>query len=147
MTVDATSIYFDSKNSVFMLTDNASTSRDISPYITNADFTNQFKVVDVTTYGKIGTVPFLTLDDSKFTLDLVWNQVTTTGVQATVESLFTSKTARPFIYYPAGATSGNLKISGNAVVSVYPFSGKVGDAVRVKAEFLVNNGVTFGTAT
>jgi len=146
MAADVTSLKFDAKLSIFELND-GSQLRDISPYIANIDFGNKFKVNDVTTYGSLGTRPSLSLDDSDFTIDLVWNQVTTTGVQTVVGAMYAAKATRAFAYYPAGKTAGNTKLSGNCMCSDFPFSGKVEDAVRTKAKFLVDNAVTFGVAT
>ena len=146
MAADATSTFFDSKVSVFKLND-VSTAQDISANIVNLDFTNAFKINDVTTYGSTGVKSALSIDESKFSMDLIFNQVTTTGSQTVVGAMWYAKATRAFEYYPVGTTSGNLKISGNCQCTNYQITGKVGDSIRVKADFVVNNGVTFGTAS
>lgn len=146
MAADVTSISFDARLSVFKLNDGSSL-QDISAYIGNMDFGAKFKVNDLTTYGSVGSKPKPGLDDSDFTVDLVWNQVTTTGVQTVVGAMFAAKASRSFEYYPAGVTAGNVKLSGTCVCTDFPVSGKVEDVVRVKAQFKVYNGVTWGVAS
>lgn len=146
MAIDATSVKFDARLSILKINDGSSL-QDVSAHVANVDFGNKFKVNDMTTYGSVGTKPALGLDDSEFTVDFVWNQVTTTGVQTVVGAMYAAKATRAFEYYPAGIVAGNLKLSGNCVCVEYPLAGKVEDAVRVRVRFTVHNGVTFGAAT
>ncbi len=146
MAIDATSVKFDARLSVFKLNDGSSL-QDISASIANIDFGNKFKDNEVTTYGKVGVVPSVSLDATEFDIDFVWNQLTTTGVQTVVGAMYAAKATRAFEYYPAGSTSGNLKLSGSCVCTDYPISGKVEDSVRIRAHFKVSNGVTFGSAS
>ena len=145
MARDVTSVKFDARLSIFKLND-GSVLRDISPSIGNIDFGNKMKSNDLTTYGSLGTKPGVSLDDTEFTIDLVWNQLTDTGVSAVVQAMYAAKATRAFEYYPAGIGSGNDKLTGNCICVEYPMAGKVEDALRVKARFLTHNGVVFGTA-
>ena len=145
MAKDATSVKFDARLSVFKLNDGSSL-QDLSASIANIEFTNKFREIDITTYGKVGDVPGVTLDAAEFIIDFVWNQLTTTGVSTVVGAMYAAKATRAFEYYPAGTTSGNDKLSGSCVCLEFPFNGKVEDAVRVRARFKVSNGVTFGSA-
>ncbi len=145
MVADVTSIKFDAKSSIFKLND-GSQLRDISPYIANIVFSNRFKKFETNTYGSLGVRPNLSLDETTFTIDMVFNQVTTVGTHTVVGAMYAAKATRAFEYYPAGVDAGNLKLSGNCKCTTYPLEGQVEDAVRIKAEFSVDNGVTFGTA-
>lgn len=152
MTIDNTALAFDSRVSIFKLND-GSTIRDISNSVTGVTFPATWKANDITTYGKVGVVYKPSLDDSKFTLDMIWNQVANTGSQNVVGSMHYAQgpvgnttNTRAFEYYPAGATAGNLNITGNCWCPHYEIIGKVGNALAVRAELLVDNGVTFGAA-
>lgn len=153
MAIDASSTAFDSRVSIFKLNDGTAL-RDISNSISSATFPATWKLNDVTTYGSVGFRGKPSLDDTKFTLDMIWNQVTNVGTQPAVGAghyaqgpVGNTANARAFEYYPAGTTSGNLNISGNCWCPHYEITGKVGNAIAVRAEFVVENGVTFGSAS
>lgn len=146
MAIDNTSIKFDARSSVFKIND-GSQLQDVSAHIADVQFGNRFKTTDLTTYGSVGSKPDLGLDDTEVTIDFVWNQYATTGVQTVVGAMYYAKATRAFEYYPAGTTAGNLKLSGSFKCVEYPMSGPVEGAVRVRARFLVHNGVTFGSAS
>jgi hypothetical protein len=151
MAADVTSLAFDSKVSIFKLgTVGSPTSpQDISEDIADAgvEFPSSWRDVDITTYGSSGLRYNPSIDDSKFTIDFIWNQLTTKGTQTVVGAVHAAKTKVAFEYYPAGATSGNTKLYGDCRCPVFRFMGRVGNAVRIRAEFDVDNGVGFGTAS
>jgi hypothetical protein len=147
MAIDAVSTYFDSRVSVFLLANTASTNTDISANITNCEFPDSWKNNVITTYGSVGERYGPSINDTKFTLEMVWNQLTTTGTDVVVQPMHYAKSLKAFAYYPAGTTAGNLKISGNCYCPTYRFMGRVGNYVAIRAEFEVDNGTTFGAAT
>lgn len=142
MGADVTGLAFDSKVSIFKL---GAGAVDISADITNIEFPSAWKELDITTYGKEGMTYYPGIWDTKFTIDFIWNQLTTTGTQQVVGAMHYAKAAAAtaFEYYPAGATSGNLKVSGNCRCPSYRFMGRVGDCVRVRAEFDVDGAIVF----
>ena len=152
MTIDATSTSFDSRVSVFKIND-GTTLRDISASITGATFPTTWKINDITTYGSVGFRGKPSIDDSKFTLDLIWNQVTNVGSQPVIGVMHyaqgpvgNSTNSRAFEYYPAGTTAGNLNITGNCWCPHYEINGRVGNAIAIRADFVAENGVNFGVA-
>ncbi len=140
MTADVTSLAFDSKLSVFKL---GAGAVNISADIYNIEFPSAWKALNITTYGKEGMTYHPGIWDSKFTIYLVWNQLTATGTQTVVGAMHYAKAAAAtaFEYYPGG--TDNLKVSGNCRCADYQFLGSVGDAVRVRAEFVVDGAITF----
>jgi hypothetical protein len=138
--------FFDAKVTVFKLND-GSTLQDMSAYIKSSrGLPGQFKVNDVTTYGSVGERPGPSIYIVHFSIEFLFNQVTTTGVHTILTTIFTTKVARAFEYYPSGTTVGNPKFSGSAYLPVYEVVSQVGDYVQAHAEFHCDNGITIGTA-
>lgn len=138
--------YFDGEVSVFKLNDGSSL-QDISAYVKELrGLPGQYKMNDITTWGSAGERPGPSIRVDHFTMELLFNMVTSTGVHTVLSSLHTTKAKRAFEFYPAGTTSGNAKISGSAYLPIYEITSRVGDVVMVHAEFHVDNGVTVGTA-
>jgi hypothetical protein len=143
MAADVSSLDFDPKNSVFKFN-----SVDISGNILSLEFTPSYKDVEITKYGDSGFRGSPGIEDCKISLDLLFNQLTTTGTQTVIGAAYAARTQAAFEYYPAGTTSGNTKVSGTGRVTGYRVTGSVGGKVRVAAEITVDDGagVTFGTA-
>ena len=139
MTVNLAS-YIDSKD-IYVKFNGA----NISASVVGSSFCSEWKINEVTTYGSVGARYAPSIDISTFTLDLLFNQTTTTGTQTVVGAAHIAKSLCPFEVGPAGTGSGNANISGNAWVPKYDIIGKAGSAQMVKAEFKVDNGVTVTT--
>ena len=139
-------IFFDAKVSVFKLNDGSSL-QDLSAYAKSVrGLPGSFKVNDVTTFGKVGEVPGPSIFIAHFTVDFLFNMITTTGVHTLLGTIFSTKVARAFEYYPGGTTTGNAKISGSAFLPIYNITSEAGDFVLAHAEFHTTNGITLGTA-
>jgi hypothetical protein len=139
--------YFDSEKSVFKVNDGSSL-RDLSPYVKELrGLPGQFKVNDITTFGSVGERPGPSIYVNHFTVEFLFNMVTSVGVHTVLATMHSAKALRAFEFYPAGSgTTGNAKFSGSAYCPVYEIVSRVGDYVQVHAEFHVDNGVTIGTA-
>jgi hypothetical protein len=139
-------VFFDAKVTVFKLHD-GSQLRDLSAYIKESrGLPGQYKVNDVTTYGSTGERPGPSIFVSHFSVEFLFNQITSIGVHTVLSTIFTAQALRAFEYYPAGATTGNPKFSGSAYMPVYEVTSVVGDVVTVHAEFQVDNAITVGVA-
>ena len=57
----------------------------------------------------------------------------------------TEPASRSFIYGPAGSTGGNVKYTGEAIMTNYSISSPVGDVVTYSADLQVTGAVTRGT--
>ena len=143
--------YIDSKEFVFYLWDGAGL-QDLSASIIDHDFPSEWKINDVTTYGKNGTTWAPSIEQSTFSLTMLWNQVASIGSQTVVGKIHYGQkmanatyTAVSFQCYPAGIGGGNLKITGNCWIPKYEFIGKVGDRQTVKVDFKVDGVLTFAT--
>ncbi len=139
-----TAQYIDSKDAYFKFN-----SQDMSTHVVGHHIKLEYKLNDITAYGSVGFRGAPSLDISTISMDLLFNQVATTGTQTVLGAAWYAQVAGTKVIYafelgPAGSVAGNTKYSGNAWVHVFEEIGKVGEAQLVHAEFKVDNGVTVG---
>ena len=120
---------------------------DVSDNVIKVTFPSSWINNDVTAFGSVGRRYNAGIDETKFTVEMMFNQVATTGSHTVVGAVHTAKTTVPFAFYPATSGSGNTKISGNISIPKYEITSQVGAIVKVTAECWVDNGLTYGTAT
>ena len=138
--------YFDTELSVLLIKD-ATTFQNLSPYVKELrGLPGQFKVNDLTTFGSKGERPGPSIFIVHFSVEFLFNMVTSVGVHTVLNAIWAGKLLRAFEYYPAGQTAGNAKIYGNAYLPIYEITSRVGDYVTAHAEFHADNGVTSGEA-
>jgi len=138
--------YFDARVSLFKVND-GSQLRDISPYVVELKgLPGQYKVNDGTTFGSVGERPAPSIFVVHFTVELLFNMITSVGTWTALNTMFSAKALRAFEYYPAGSTVGNAKMSGSAYLPIFELGGKAGDIVLMHAEFHTDDGITIGTA-
>jgi len=138
--------YFDGELSVFLLKD-ATMFQNLSPYVKELrGLPGQFKMNDITTFGSKGERPGPSIFVVHFSVEFLFNMVTSVGVHTVLNAIWAGKLLRDFEYYPAGQTAGNSKISGKAYLPIYEITSRVGDYIAVHAEFHADNGVTSGVA-
>ena len=138
--------FFDAKVTVFKIND-GSQLRDLSAYIKESrGLPGQFKMNDITTYGSVGERPGPSIFVVHFSVEFVFNMVTSVGVHSVLSAIHSGKALRAFEYYPAGTTTGNPKFSGSVYLPVYEITSRVGDYVTAHAEFHADNGIDQGTA-
>ena len=136
----------DSGDLVLKINDGSSL-QDISPYIVSYDFPSSWKNNPATTFGSLGERQSPGIFATKFTVELLLNQVPTVGSQTVVGAMHAAKALRAFELYPFGTAAGNLKITGNIRCPDYHMKGKSPDLQTVDATFEIDNGHTFGTAS
>jgi hypothetical protein len=141
MMVADQNVFFDSRVSIFTLA-----TVDLSIYVKELrGLPGQVKMNDVTTFGSLGERPGPSIFVNHFTVEFLFNMVTSTGVWTTLNGIYTNKTLSAFVFEPAGAGSaGNAKITGSAYLAVCEITSRVGDYVTVHTEFHCDNGVTIG---
>ena len=120
-------------------------SVDISPDVIKVTFPSTWINNDITSFGSVGRRYGPGIDETKFTVEMMFNQVVTTGSHTVVGAVHAAKTTVPFIFYPVTSGSGNTKIMGNCSIPKYEITAQVGTFVKVVAECWVDNGVTFTT--
>ena len=120
-------------------------SQDISNAVQKVTFPASWVANDITAFGSIGRRYGKGIDESKFTIEAMFNQVVTTGSNTVLSAAWSGAAAVAFAFYPAGNSSGNTKIIGNMWVQKYEVVSQVGTYVKITAECLVDNGTTIGT--
>ena len=137
---------FNSKDSVFQITDTGATLRDISTYITTLDgVPGERELNEVTALGDTGRKHIGGLENGVITGEGVFDDTATTGPDAILGPLRTDTTARAWDYGPKGKTSGFVKYSGTMLMRSYRIISRVGDIVTFRFEILVQGAITRGT--
>jgi hypothetical protein len=138
--------FFDSKTSVFRITDTGAVVRDISAYLIGIDgLPGPREMADVTVLGDSGRMRKPTLENVSIKLDLLFDDTATTGIDAILGPLRTHTAAVAFDYGPKGKTATYVKYSGNCWVKNYQLTTRVGNMVSGICELDVHGTVTRGT--
>jgi hypothetical protein len=138
--------FFDSRVSIFQITDTGTTLRDISAYITDiGGVPGPRNLNEVTALGDTGAKHIAGLEDVTITLSGIFDDTATTGPDAVLGPLRTDDTARAWDYGPKGKTSGFLKYSGTMKMDGYELGTRVGNRVEWSASLKVQGVVTRGT--
>jgi len=125
------------KSTDFSLDDTAGTPRNISNTLTSVDFPESQETAETTAFGSSAKSYIVGLSDATISLSGIWD--------ATVDGYIaggTEPASRSFIYGPAGSTGGNVKYTGEAIVTSYSISNPVGDVVTYSLDLQVTGVVT-----
>ncbi len=137
---------FNSKSSVFQITDTGSTLRNISAYMSSIDgVPGERELSEVTALGDGGRKYIGGLENVVITIEGHFDDTATTGPDAVLGPLRVDDTARAWDYGPEGTASGSVKYSGTMRLRRYELSSRVGDIVGWRAEIQVDGTVTRGT--
>lgn len=138
--------FFDSKVSVFQITDTGASLRDISSYLVGIDgLPGPREMGDVTVLGDSGRKRQPTVENVSINLDLLFEDTATTGIDAILGPLRTHTSAVAFDYGPKGKTATYVKYSGSCWVKNYQLKSRVGNMVSGICELDVHGTVTRGT--
>lgn len=125
------------KSTDFSLDDTSGTPRNISNVLTSVDFPETIDTAETTTFGSTNKSYIVGLKDATISVSGIWD--------STVDGYFmggTEPASRSFIYGPAGSTGGNVKYTGEAIVTNYSISNPVGDVVTFSLDLQVTGSVT-----
>ena len=121
----------------FELDDTAGTSRSLSDTLNSVDFPEVTETADTTAFGSSSRSFIVGLESASFSISGLWD--------ATVDGYIkggTEPTSRSFIYGPAGSTGGNIKYTGECILTNYSVSSPVGDVVTFSLDLQCTGGVT-----
>ena len=124
----------------FALDDTSGSSRNISDTLNSVDFPEVTETADTTAFGSSSRSFIVGLESATISISVLWD--------ATVDGYIkggTEPASRSFIYGPAGSTGGNVKYTGEAILTNYSISSPVGDVVTYSADLQVTGAVTRGT--
>ena len=129
------------KDSVFKLDNASGALTDISTYVNNVDFPETADVSETTTLGADNKTYIAGLKDATISLSGLWDSTADAIFGAVVGQSATLS----FEYSPEGTTGGNVKYTGEAILTSYAISSPVGDAVGYSADLQVSGAITRGT--
>jgi|TARA_R100000479_G_scaffold159663_1_gene96890 predicted secreted protein len=127
------------KSTDFAIDDTGGSSRNISDTLTDVSFPQTIDTAETTAFGSSNKSYIVGLKDTTISVSGIWD--------ATVDGYIsgTEPASRSFIYGPAGSTSGNVKYTGEAIMTNYSVSNPVGDVVTFSMDLQVTGAVTRGT--
>ena len=124
------------KSTDFELDDTGGTSRSLSNVLTSVDFPEIIETAETTAFGSTSKSNIVGLRDATISVSGLWD--------ATVDGYIigTEPATRTFIFGPAGSTGGNVKYTGEAILTNYSVSSPVGDVVTFSLDLQCTGGVT-----
>ena len=127
------------KSTDFAIDDTGGSSRNISDTLTDVSFPQTIDTAETTAFGSSNKSYIVGLKDTTISVSGIW--------EATVDGYLsgTEPASRSFIFGPAGSTGGNVKYTGECILTNYSQSNPVGDVVSFTADFQVTGSVTRGT--
>ena len=127
------------KSTDFALDDTGGSSRNISNTLTDVSFPQTIDTAETTAFGSSNKSYIVGLKDGSFSVSGIWD-ATVAGYLSGPEPA-----SRSFIYGPAGSTGGNVKYTGEAIMTNYSVSNPVGDVVTYSLDLQITGAVTRGT--
>ena len=127
------------KSTDFALDDTGGTSRSLANTLTDVSFPQSIDTAETTAFGSTNKSYIVGLKDTTISVSGLWD--------ATIDGYLsgTEPASRSFIYGPAGSTGGNVKYTGEAIMTNYSDSNPVGDVVTYSVDLQVTGAVTRGT--
>lgn len=125
------------KSTDFALDDTGGTSRNLSNVLTSVDFPETIDTAETTAFGSSAKSYIVGLTDTTISVSGIWDATVDGYIAGGAEPA-----SRSFIYGPAGSTAGNVKYTGEAIVTSYSISNPVGDVVTFSLDLQVTGSVT-----
>ena len=127
------------KSTDFALDDTGGTSRSLANPLTDVSCPQSIDTAETTAFGSSNKSYIVGLKDTTISVSGLWD--------ATIDGYLsgTEPASRSFIYGPAGSTGGNVKYTGEAIMTNYSVSNPVGDVVTYSVDLQVTGAVTRGT--
>ena len=124
------------KSTNFSLDDTGGTSRDLSNTLTSVDFPETIDTAESTAFGATSKSYIVGLRDATISVSGLWD--------AAIDGYIigTEPATRTFIFGPAGSTGGNVKYTGECILTNYSVSNPVGDVVTYSLDLQCTGGVT-----
>ncbi len=124
------------KSTDFELDDTGGTSRSLANVLTSVDFPETIDTAETTAFGSTSKSYIVGLRDSTISVSGLWD--------ATIDGYIigTEPASRTFIFGPAGSTGGNVKYTGEAILTNYSVSNPVADVVTFSLDLQVTGNVT-----
>lgn len=126
----------------------AATLRNITPYLKTIKFKRNQSANDVSVKDGLRAKKYRPgMRDGEFTLTGIWDDTALTGSRTVLRSLFSTAETVGYEYGPEGNQSGDIKESGECVVTDYEEDSPEDDVVLFSATIKVSGTITEGTFT
>ncbi len=129
------------KNTVFKVDNSGGSLTDISNTLTDVSFPQSIDTAETSAFGSSAKSYVVGLSDA--TLSVSGNFDAT--VDAHLAGVLGQAATLSFEYGPEGSTAGQVKYTGESIMTSYEKSGAIGDVVTFSAEFQISGAVTRGT--
>ena len=129
------------KSTVFKVDNAGGSLTDISNTLTDVSFPQTIETAETTSFGSSAKTYIVGLSDSSLSVSGNFDAT----VDAHLAGVLGQAATLSFEYGPEGSTAGQVKYTGEALMTSYEKSGAVGDVVTYSAEFQVTGAVTRGT--
>lgn len=135
-----------SKDSVFSMDDSGGTLRALTAFTDSVSgLPGGRGLSSVTAFGDLGEKNIPSTANVTFSAGGSWDNTATTGPDAVLSSLRTATATASFEWGPEGATTGDIKYSGECWLTDYTTDTSVTNKVTWQASFQVDGVVTRGT--
>ena len=124
----------------FAIDDTSGSSRNISDTLNSVDFPETTETADTTAFGSSSRSFIVGLESATISISGLWDSTVDGYIKGGTEP-----SSRSFIYGPAGSTGGNVKYTGECIMTNYSSSSPVGDVVTFSIDLQVTGAVTRGT--
>ena len=120
--------------------------KDISGYVKSVDgLPGEVEMGDVTVGGSSGYKYFPGLQKADFSLECVFDDAVDSAYDV-VKNFMADTATRSFEFYPAGKTTGYIKVSGECRIKKVSLPAKVTDVLTFTIEASVDGAITIGTS-
>lgn len=129
------------RKAVFQLDNAAGTLTDISAHVDNVDFPRPVETGETTAFGDDDKTYITGLRDATFSLSGHYDPATG-AVDEHLSGILGQDATVTFEYGPGGNVTGDVKYTGEAILTSYEVTSPVGDKVSFTAELQTTGGIT-----
>jgi hypothetical protein len=129
------------KNASFKVDNSGGTLTDISNTLNSVSFPREIETLETTSFGSSTRSYVVGFSDATISVEGSFDAT----VDAHLAGILGQEASVSFEYGPEGTTAGQVKYTGEALMTSYETSAGVGDIVTYSAEFQVTGAITRGT--
>lgn len=129
------------KNASFKVDNSGGTLTDISNTLNSVTFPREIETLETTSFGSSSRSYVVGFSDATISVEGSFDAT----VDAHLAGILGQEASVSFEYGPEGTTAGQVKYTGEALMTSYETSAGVGDIVTYSAEFQVTGAITRGT--
>lgn len=125
----------------FQLDNAAGTLVDLSTYINSVGYPREVNALETTTLGKTAKTYIVGLSDGTVSIGGPWDAT----LDAHMAGIFGVTATKTYEYGPQGNSTGEVKYTGEAILTSYEVSGEVDGVVEWSGELQLSDAQTRGT--